>query len=202
MKNKHLSFEERNIIERLVQEGKSNKAIAELLGRSESTIWRELKRNCQQSNGGEYQSDVAEKMAENRQKYERKSRISWEIWQKIFEWYNADWSPEQISWVLKLQGIFVSHETIYRRIYAEIEAGRLDSKHLRRGRKKRGSRLSKRAPRDSSKISIEDRTDISFRAEFGHWEGNTVELVRGKSYLITMVERKTRFLVIIQVPNK
>ena len=202
MKKKHLSLEERSIIERLVQEGKSNKAIAEVLGRSESTIWRELKRNCRQSNGGEYQSDVAEKMAKKRRKHKRKSRIVWEIWQKIFEWYNADWSPEQISWVLKLQGIFVSHETIYRRIYAEIKAGRLDPKHLRQGRKKRRSRLAKRAPRDLSKVSIEKRPDLSSRAEFGHWEGDTVELVRGQSHLVTMVERSTRFLMVAHVPNK
>ena len=80
-----------------MQEGKSNKAIAELLGRSESTIWRELKRNCQQSNGGEYQSDVAEKMAEKRQKHERKSRILEETWEEVFRLYNEDRSPEQIS---------------------------------------------------------------------------------------------------------
>ena len=124
MKNKHLSLEERSIIERLTQDRKSNKAIAEVLGRSESTIWRERKRNCQQANGGEYKSDVAEKMAKKRQEHERNSRISEEIWRKIFEMYNEDWSPEQISGTLKLQGICVSHETIYRRIYAEILAGR------------------------------------------------------------------------------
>ncbi len=109
-------------LERLLQEGKSNKEIAEVLGRSESTIWRELKRNCQQTNGGAYKSDVAEKMAKKRQERERKSRIPEKIWQQIFEFYNEDWSPEQISGVLKKQGVCVSHETIYRRIYAEILA--------------------------------------------------------------------------------
>ena len=82
-KKKHLSLEERIIIERLVQDRKSNKKIAKALGRSESTIWRERKRNCQQVNGGEYKSDVAEGMAKKRQKHERKLRISEGIWQKI-----------------------------------------------------------------------------------------------------------------------
>ena len=122
-KRKHLSSEERRIIERLVQEGKSNKAIAGLLRRSKSTIGRELKRNCWRFRNREYRSEVAEAIAKKRRKRERKSRISLEILQKIFEFYNADWSPEQISGVLRLQGIFVSHETIYRRIYAEIKAG-------------------------------------------------------------------------------
>ena len=201
-KRKHLSLEERNIIERLVQAGKSNKAIAEVLGRSKSTIGRELERNCWRLGCREYRSEVAEGIAKKRQKHERKSRISEEIWQKIFEWYNADWSPEQISGALKLQSIYVSHETIYRRIYAEIKAGRLDRKHLRWERKKRRRRLPKRRPRDLTKLSIENRPDLSSRAEFGHWEGDTVELIRGQSYLVTMVERKTRFLAVTHVPNK
>ena len=125
MKNKHLSLEERNIIERLVQEGKSNKEIAATLTRSKSTIWRELERNCRRLKCREYRSEIAEKIAGKRQKRERKSRIPEKIWQKIFEFYNDDWSPEQISGALKLRGIYVSHETIYRRIYAEIRAGRL-----------------------------------------------------------------------------
>ena len=125
-----------------------------------------------------------------------------EIWQEIFEFYNEDWSPEQISGALKLQSVYISHETIYRRIYAEIRAGRLDRKHLRWSRSKRRCRLSKRTPRDLTKISIESRPDLSSRVEFGHWEGDTVELIRGQSYLVTMVERKTRFLAMAHVSNK
>ena len=201
-KQKHLSLEERSIIERLVQEGKSNKAIAEVLGRSKSTIGRELERNCWRWNCREYRSEVADEFAKKRQKHGRKSRISEGIWRKIFEMYNEDWSPEQISGVLKLQGICVSHEAIYRRIYAEIRAGRLDRKHLRWERKKRRRRLPKRPPRDPSKLSIENRPDLSSRAEFGHWEGDTVELVRSQSYLVTLVERKTRFTLVEHVSNK
>ena len=201
-KRKHLSLEERNIIERLVQAGKSNKAIAEVLDRSKSTIGRELERTCWRLRYREYRSEVAEGIAKKRQKRERKSRIPCGIWQKIFEFYNADWSPEQIAGVLKLQGVLVSHETIYRRIYAEILAGRLEREHLRWERKKRRRRLLKRPPRDPSKLSIESRPDLSSRVEFGHWEGDTVELIRGQSYLVTMVERNTRFLLVAHVPNK
>lgn len=121
MKNKHLSKGERNIIERLMQEGKSNKAIAKVLGRSTSTIGRELERNCWQEGYWRYQGKKAQGFSDRRRKRERKSRISERIWQEIFEMYNKDWSPEQISGVLKLRGIYVSHETIYRRIYAEIQ---------------------------------------------------------------------------------
>ena len=195
-------MEERSIIERLVQEGKSNKAIAEVLDRSKSTIGREQERNCWRLKCREYRSEVADGVAKKRRRHEQKSRISEEIWHKIFEYYNEDWRPEQISGALKLRGIYVSHETIYRRIYVEILAGRLDKKHLRWNRPKRRYRLAKRRPRDLTKISIEKRPDLSSRAEFGHWEGDTVELVRGKSYLVTMVERSTRFLLVTHVPNK
>ena len=100
MKKGQLSLEERNIIERLVQDGKSNKAIAESLGRSKSTIGRELERNCWRLKFRAYRSEAADEIAKKRQKRGRKSRIPMEIWQKIFEMYNNDWSPEQISWPL------------------------------------------------------------------------------------------------------
>ena len=126
-RKKHLFLDERSIIERLVQAGKSNKSIAEVLGRSVSTIVQELERNCWQEGCWRYQGKKAQGFSDRRQKHERKSRISGEIWQKIFGFYNEDWSPEQISGALKLKGICVSHETIYRRIYAEIRAGRLEA---------------------------------------------------------------------------
>ena len=126
-----------------------------MLDRSKSTIGRELERNCWRLKCRKYRSEVADGVAKKRRRHERKSRISGEIWQKIFEFYNEDWSPEQISGALKLRGICVSHETIYRRIYGEIRAGRLDKKHLRWNRPKRRYRLAKRRPRDLTKISIE-----------------------------------------------
>ena len=105
--------------------------------------------------------------------------------------------PEHIARIVK-----ISHESIYRRIYAEIKVGRLNRKHLRWNHKKRRRRLSKQLPQDLTEVSIEKRPDVSSRAEFGHWDGDTVELVRGQSYLVTLVERKTRFLLATQMSNK
>ena len=165
-------------------------------------IGRELERNCWHFGCREYRSETADGIAKKRRKRERKSRISEKIWEEVFRLYNEDWSPEQISGALKLRGIYVSHETIYRRIYAEIRAGQLDRKHLRWNRKKRRRRLAKRSPRDLTKISIESRPNLSSRAEFGLREGDTVEFVCGRNYLVTMVERKTRFLAMAHVSNK
>ena len=85
-KKEQHSFGERNIIERLAQEGKSNQAIAGIVGRSESTIWRELN----QLNDEVYRSDVAEKVAKKRRECGWKSQIPEKIWQEIFEFYNED----------------------------------------------------------------------------------------------------------------
>ena len=195
-KYSHISEWERKRIEELTQAGSSNKRIAWELGRSTSTIGRELKRNYGHG-AWWYNCERAQRLSEERRKNSKVPRISEKTWKNVFELFNLDWSPEQIASVVK-----ISHETIYRRIYAEIKAGRLDRKHLRWERKKRRRRLPKRAPRDASKVSIESRPDLSSRAEFGHWEGDTVELVRGQSHLVTLVERKTRFLLVTQVPNK
>ena len=62
--------------------------------------------------------------------------------------------------------------------------------------------MQQRPPRDLTKNSIENRPDLISRAEFCHWEGNTVELVCGQSYLVTLVKGKTRFLATKLIPNK
>ena len=68
-RNKHLSLDERSIIERLMQEGKSNKAIAEVLGRSKSTIGRELERNCWQEGCLRYQGKKAQGFSDRRGRF-------------------------------------------------------------------------------------------------------------------------------------
>ena len=157
---------------------------------------RELKRN-----GGHgarcYDCERAQKRPKNRRKDSKEPKISERTWQKVFELFNLDLIPEQIASV-----VTIGHESIYRRIYAEIKVGRLDRKYLRWNHKKRRRRLSKQLPQDLTEVSIEKRPDVSSRAEFRHWEGDTVELVQGQSYLVTLVKRKKRFLLAIQMSNK
>ena len=115
----HISKWERKRIEELTQAGNSNKKIAWKLGRSVSTIGRELKRNYGYG-ARSYDSERARKLAKQRRQDSKEPRISEKIWEEVFRFYNDDWSPEQISGALKLRGVCVCHETIYRRIYAEI----------------------------------------------------------------------------------
>ena len=123
MQYRHISKEERKRIEELTQDGNTNKEIAEELGRSKSTIGRELKRNWVYGARG-YKHERAQELTETRRKCSKSPRISEKTWQKVFGLFNEDLSPEQIASVVK-----ISHETIYRRIYAEIRAGRFDRKH-------------------------------------------------------------------------
>lgn len=109
----------------LTQEGDSNKRIAWELGRSTSTIGRGLKRNYGYG-AWSYDGERAQRLSEGRRQNSKISRISKKVWEEVFEVFNLDYSPEQIASVVK-----VSHESIYRRIYAEIKAGQLDRKHLR-----------------------------------------------------------------------
>ena len=118
MTYKHISREDRRRIEALTQAGSTNKEIAAIIGVSASTIGRELKRN-----GGYgarcYDCERAQKLAEKRRKDSKGPKISGKTWQKVFELFNLDLSPEQIASVVK-----ISYESIYCRFYAEIRAVR------------------------------------------------------------------------------
>ena len=120
---KHISEWKRKLIEQFVQVGNSNKMIATILKRSVSTIGRGLKRNYGCSTRS-YNGEQAQKLAEQRRQDSKEPRISEKIWEEVFRLYNKDWSSEQIANRVK-----ISHETIYRRIYAEIKTGYLDLKY-------------------------------------------------------------------------
>ena len=113
-KYNHISKENRRRIEALTQAGSTNKEIAAIIGVSASTIGRELKRNS--GYGARcYSCERAQKLSEKRRKDSKEPKISEKTWKKVFELFNLDLSPEQIASVVK-----ISHESIYRRIYAEI----------------------------------------------------------------------------------
>ena len=161
----HISGKKRRQIEELVQAGNSNKTIAARLWRSQSTIGREIRRNTAYGGRG-YFSKRAQELALARRQNSKVPKISEKTWAKVFELYNLDLSPEQIASQVK-----ISHESIYRRIYAEIKAGKLDRKHLRWCRKKRRRRLPKRPLGTSRKhrlknapISALERNSVTGKA--------------------------------------
>ena len=92
-KYKHISKWERKRIEELTQGGKTNKEIAEALSRSLSTIGRELKRNWEYG-ARWYKYERAQGLTDERRKASKAPRISEKTWQKVFELFNEDLSPE------------------------------------------------------------------------------------------------------------
>ena len=207
-----LTVREREEILRGVAAGESARAIAGRLGRSPSTITRELNRN-----GGRcgYRAAAADRGAwergrrPQRCKLARNSRLAAIVAAKL----QQQWSPEQIAGWLKLtypqdETMRVSHETIYLPLFVQAR-GALKRElvaHLRRGRPVRRPRTAKRTNRGQGQIvdavSIRERpAEAEDRAVPGHWEG---DLLAGaaNSHVATLVERHSRFLLLVAVTGK
>ena len=125
-KYKHLTLDQRYIIESGLKKGLLKKEIAELVGVSPSTITREIKRNANKS--GRYTQMHAQMLAnEDKERVKRKKKRGKGVWKKVIEKLREDWSPQQISgWLKKEEEINISHETIYAYIRKDkAEGGKL-----------------------------------------------------------------------------
>jgi len=179
-------------------------AIAEEMGRHRSTIARELKRNCCEYDGG-YRHDRAQQLARLRLKRSRrKSHLTAEDWQIIEELIKADFSPEQVSGILRRLGVLrVSHETIYQHIWRDKRQGGLLYRRLRQRPKyrKRYGPNEKRGKVAGKRHISERPAAVERRKEFGHWEIDTVAGKGTKDCVLTLVERTTGCVLIGKLPN-
>jgi IS30 family transposase len=183
--------------------------IAEVLGRSVSTIGREVYRN---HIGGAYLPSAAQKMAVRRQRsaHARSSKIlsDPQMSSLIRANLSARWSPQQISRrLLTEHNMQVSHETIYQYIYVQTK-GELKKElisYLRHRKSKRQSRKLVHEKRGTipDMISIHQRPpEVADRIVPGHWEGDLIIGKDHKSAVGTLVERTTRFLLIVRLQGK
>lgn len=206
----HLTLEQREEVTRGIAAGLSSRAIAALIGRAPSTVSREIARN-----GGRdsYRATVADAAAWERARRPKMSRLAShpELLQVVRERLESDWSPEQIAHWLRREHpqdhrLRISHETIYRSIYvaSRRELGRESAKRLRSGRSVRRARVPKRAHGRGvlrNMTSIRNRpVSVVDRCEVGHWEGDLVMGAR-PSAVATLVERSTRYVRIVRLPN-
>lgn len=117
-----------------------------------------------------------------------------------------DWSPEQISHTLKKVGQRVSHETIYQWVIEDRRNGGDLYTHLRRRQRKYNRRHGKDTGRGilTDRVPIEQRsTKANNRTEYGYWEADTVLGKKTKgAVLVTLVERKSRFLLTTKAASK
>ena len=207
----HLTTNERESILKLLSEGKSIRSMSRMLGRSPSTISRELRRN---SSGEYWPSEACRRYRQRREKCRRRrilddSKKKHYVQQKIIE---DQWSPEQISGRARRKKLVfqASASTIYRAIRSHrLETHKLSSKE--RGfvlflRRKGKRRLHSRDEETRGKIRISHTIDerpagANDRSEFGHFEADTVQGKRGEACILTLVERKTRFLIAVKLES-
>lgn len=197
-----LTYEERVKIEAFHKIGFSANKIAIELGKHRSSIARELSRN---SVNGLYKATYATKTSKARRKGCGKQKLTEDHWTQIRVLLQSKWSPEQISGWLKANphfGFTVSHQTIYEYIKINQQKGGDLHQSLRRGGKPyRNKKIYRGTIKD--RISIEQRPEIvNRRLRVGDWEVDSVIGKLHQSALVTLVERYSRYTVIIKVDSK
>lgn len=204
MSYQHLTRDERNVIYRMQFQGYSHAEIARCLGRHRSTIGRECRRNA--AAGGRYWPDQAQTYANVRRRahLRRPKTGSCRLMAYVEDRLRHDWSPEQIAGRLQtqapvgLEGHGISHTTIYRWIWSDPERSRRFRPFLRIARKARRKPYGKpsRQGQIAGKRSIDERpTEANQRQRLGDWEGDTVVGKGRRGYLLTCVDRASRYLI-------
>ena len=196
-----ITSEERYSLGLLRQRGLRPAAIARVLGRHRSSITREIQRNATHHDGT-YRPQLANWYAHSRRSRSRRNTQFTSVdWARVEALVREDWSPEQVAGRLRLDGgPTISHETIYRRVWADKRAGGALYLHLRGARKQKRKRYGAYDSRGrlAGKRPIATRPPgAEHRSRFGHWEGDTV-LGAGQAgpCVLTLVERKSGFLAI------
>ena len=201
MMYRQITFAERYTLGLLRRDGASAAAIARTLGRHRSSISREVRRNATHHDGT-YRPQLADWYARGRRSHSRRNtQFTRTDWARVETLVREDWSPEQVAGRLRRDGILaISHETIYRYLWADKVAGGQLYRHLRGARKLKRKRYGAYDSRGrlAGKRPIAARpSGASNRSRFGHWEGDTM-LGAGQAgpCVLTLVERKSGFLMV------
>ncbi|MFV2058870.1 MAG: IS30 family transposase [Thiohalomonadales bacterium] len=218
MKYKQITIGERIEIYRLLQLGKSAREIGTELARHHSTISRELKRNTHPSNYLTVHgysvltaTDLAEIRARSRRGKKCKLNQNPQLREIVLEKLQLRWSPMQISVYLSLtypdnSQMQISHESIYTYVYILGRGSLKKSLHRYLRQKKVVRNYRKRASphrQFEDMISIEERPkEVENRTIPGHWEGDLIIGKGQKSAIGTIVERTTRFLLIVPLKGR
>ena len=212
---KRLAIQEREDISRGLAQQKTLRAIAREMNRSASTISREIKRNSGVSGYRAFSASQRAKRAASSRR-EGKSKIAGQelLRRYVLEKMQEEWSPEEISKRVKVEyagdmSMQVSHEAIYQYIYV-LPRGELKQtliKALRREHKHRRTQKSEKVEEKRGKIanmlSIEERpAEVADRTVPGHWEGDLILGKYKRSALGTLVERTTRYTILVPLGSQ
>lgn len=209
-----LSLDERIVIADGLRAGRSLRSIAAELGRPPSTISREVERN-RHPGSGDYRPYAAQDRADKRRPRPKTGKIAAcpELQTLVQGMLDERFSPEQISRRLRRDHpdrpeLHVTHETIYQTLYVQGrgELRRELARALRTGRTIRKPRRApdQRQPRFTEPmVMISDRpAEAEDRAVPGHWEGDLIIGGGGTSAIGTLVERATRFVLLVHLPGR
>jgi len=206
-----LSAAEREEIAIGLVRGESYRVIGARIGRPACTVSREVARNRDWR--GRYRALAAQALAEERARRPKQAKLagSGELRGLVQGMLEKNWSPEQISVALRRQyrdrpEMQVSHETIYQSIYVqgrgalrrELAASLRTGRAVRKPRRKEGERRG----RIPGMVNISERpAEVADRAVPGHWEGDLILGTRN-SAIGTLVERSTRFVMLLHLPPR
>jgi transposase, IS30 family len=213
-----LSSEDRAVIAAGVRRGLSGVEIGVLIGRDKSVVSRELRRNA--GTNGEYHPAVAHRAAAHRRGRPKPFKLLENpgLCRRIETWMDQGWSPRLIARMLTAEHRAdpaahpadhtgrVSHETIYQALYVQTRGGLRADLHRQLSLKRR-QRVPRTRDRRSSSPYTEAFTisqrpaEVDDRAVPGHWEGDLIVGPESKSAIGTLVERSTRFTILLHLPG-
>ena len=206
----HLSLEERDKITVMKSEGEAISEIARVMGRNKGTISRELQRNAS-TEYKLYLSHRAQGRAEQRKREacERPRLKNSQILGYVQNKLKEGWSPEQIAGRITKEHecLSISHEAIYQYIYDSKTSDRKELisclRRAHRKRKVKGIGRKTKKTKIPNRTSIEARpASIETRKQFGHWEGDSLVSRKSTVSLNSLVERKSRLLILTKLKRK
>ncbi len=197
-----------------IRDGRTDSEIARRVGCHRGTIGREIRRN-----GGreKYRPYLAERRAEDQAS---RARPCWfqtrpQLWELVLEKLGLCWSPEQIMLWLRVEFVgqpewWVSHESIYQALYVQSKGEYKDQVKaaLRSGRIERRTQSQHHRSKTGTSsipnlVSISERpADVEDRAVPGHWEGDLMVGAYNRSAVATLLERASRYVLIVKVDSK
>jgi transposase, IS30 family len=205
-----LRFEERVEIQVRCEDGQSVRRIAGAIGRSASTVCRELARNGGRDRYRAWRAEARAQACARRPK-PGKLACSPVLWGLVRSWLARRWSPEQIAATLKRDhpddpGMQISHESIYRALYVqsrgELRRELTGLLRTRRSVRKSQGRVAWRG-RLVGMVPIAERPpEADDRRVPGHWEGDLLLGGWGASAIVTLVERHTRYVLLAPLRNR
>jgi IS30 family transposase len=209
---RQLTSEDRAVIAAGLVRNLSYRQIGGLLGRDQSVIWREVRRN--RGPDGSYLGPLAHRAAHEGRRRPKEFRLveNPRLCQRIEQWMDQGWSPKLIALVLRGESPHmimerVSHETIYQALYVQTRGSLRQDLYrqlsTRRPRRKPRVGLKRTSSPYREAFTISQRPpEVTDRAVPGHWEGDLIMGTAGGVAVGTLVERSTRFTILLHLPGR